>query len=128
VTNAGGRELRDHDLFPLQHLNIECTHRGRKNGTAKPRTSNLHHMMDGTMTASTRTGPTRYHHTMNKEWIRRVKNVSSELVQPQVKEKIRTRKIINRLEEIALEKRDPTVREAIRKGGWKYRAGHFGPV
>ena len=84
--------------------------------------------MDSTMTAGVKGGPTRYAEEVNKEWLRRTSNVSSDLVKPATRENIRTRRIINRLEEIAMERKEPTVREAIRKGVWKYRRGHFGKV
>lgn len=64
VLKPKGRELNDRDLFPLQHLNIECNHKGRlqssENAGKTKKPDSFFTQMDNMMTARTAAGSTRY--------------------------------------------------------------------
>jgi hypothetical protein len=57
--------------------------------------------------------------------LRRTSNISADLCPPLQTAKAKTRRILNKLEEVATNKREPNFRDLLHKGKWKYRDEDF---
>jgi len=59
------------------------------------------------------------------EWLRRTSNISAELRKPLETAQMKTRRILNKLETVAVNKREPNFRTVLMKGNWKYKDEDF---